>query len=308
MTGQPINLLRPFTLQQAAGRGLTRQDVLTGPYIRVAHGTYLPEPGDDAPVPLIERARAALIHCPPGTVISHHTAGRLMGLRLPSDQRIHVLVPPKAYRSRRTGLAAHHRGRSRDVVEFDGVPCTALPDTLSDLAVQLRLPELVAAVDGALGRRLISVGDLREFALRGRRRGCRSLRQAVELADAASESAMESKTRVLVRLAGYPPPTCQQPVHGASGRGYFLDMGYEQWEVGVEYDGRHHAENSAQYARDQKRREDITLTTWRLVTAVSDDVYVDPAAFLDRLDAAVRAAGGSPPARRPQWSAFFGRS
>lgn len=308
MTARPAVSRGPFSLQQARTIGLTRHDVLSGPYIKVAHGTYVPRQDGGAPIPLAARARAALIHCPPGTVISHHTAARLMNVPVPSDQRIHVAVPGDLHRSRRVAIAAHRLSSDREVVELDGLPCTSLAETLTDLATVLRVPDLVAAVDGALARRLGAVEDLRRYAADRHRRGCRMLRRAVELADTDSGSAMESTTRVLVRLAGYPPPACQHVVHGVSGRGYFLDMGFEQWRVGVEYDGRQHAENSKQYAWDQRRREDITLTGWRLVTAVSDDIYVDPAAFLHRLDATVRAAGGTPPTRRPLWSAYFGRS
>lgn len=308
MTAHQLMAGGPFSLQQARTIGLSRHHVSSGPYIKVAHGTYLPRQDVAAPIPLVARARAALIHCPPGTVLSHHTAARLMNVPVPSDQRIHVAVPGNLHRSRRVAIAAHRLSGDREVVDLEGLPCTSLAETLTDLATVLRLPDLVAAVDGALARRLVDVEDLRRYAANRHRRGCRLLRRAVQLADADSGSAMESTTRVLVRLAGYPPPTCQHVVHGASGRGYFLDMGYEQWRVGVEYDGRQHAENTKQYAWDQRRREDITLMNWRLVTAVSDDVYVDPAAFLSRLDAAVRAAGGTPPARRPSWSAYFGRA
>lgn len=307
MTDQPFSPGGPFTLQQARRLGITRREVLAGPYVRVAHGTYLPARSAGTPITLTARSLAALIHCPPGTVISHHTAGRLLDLPLPPDQRIHVAVPGKAHRSRRIGIAAHRLGRGHEVVEYAGLPCTSARETLIDLAPLLRLPDLVAAVDAALGRRLITAEELRSHAVRRTRRGSRLCRRALDLADGGSASAMESKTRVLVRLAGYPAPTTQRVVHGVTGRGYFLDMGFDQWRVGVEYDGRHHAGNSIQYAWDQRRREDITLTGWRLVTAVSEDVYVDPAAFLDRLDAAVRAAGGTPPERRPAWTAYFGR-
>ncbi len=296
----------PFTLKHASALGITRRDVENGPYVRVSHGTYLPVRDAAKAVDLVARAKAALLHCPDGSVISHHTAGRLLDLQLPADQRIHVAVPGNLHRTRRVGIASHRLSKGHEVTHRQGLPCPSILATLADLSGQLRLPDLVAAIDSALGQRLVTHEAIRQYAAGRQSPGSRNLRHATDLADGDSQSAMESKTRVLAVLGGYPPPTCQLAVRGASGQAYYLDLGFKQWKVGVEYDGRQHAESTSQYAWDQKRREDIALAGWRLVTAVSKDIYVSPAAFLDRLDATVRAAGGTPPNRKLQWSAYFG--
>ena len=268
------------------------------------HGTYLVAAGE---VSTEARARAALACCPPGSVASHYTAARLLGMFVPVDQRIHVAVPGNGYRSRRTGIAAHRLYAGHELIVHRGVPCTDVVATIADLSAVLRLPDMVATIDSALAAKILDLDSLRDVAGRQRRAGVRLLEQAIELADGRSESPMESKTRVLVRLAGYPAPECQLKVIGASGQVYYLDIAWERWKVGTEFDGRQHAESPKQYAWDQRRREDTALPGWFLVTAVSNDIYVAPAGLLDRLDSAVAAAGGRPPARRIEWKAHFGR-
>lgn len=297
-------LTGPFTPMQARQAGVGRRALRSDSYVRVSHGTYLAAAGE---VPMERRAQAALSCCPPGSVVSHHTAARLLGMYVPVDQRIHVAVPGNGYRTRRTGIAAHRLFAGHEVIVHRGVACTDVVATVADLSTVLRLPDLVATIDSALASKLLDLEELRDVAGTRRRAGVRLLEQAIGLADGRSESPMESKSRVLIRLAGYPPPECQLMVVGASGRIYYLDMGWERWKVGAEYDGRQHAESPQQYAWDQRRREDIALPGWLLVTAVSDDLYVAPTGLLDRLDAAVAASGGRPPARRIEWKAHFGR-
>ncbi len=307
MVRQERILTGPFTMRRARDHGFSRHVVRTGPYAKVAQDTYVALRGTADPAPLLVRARAALMHCSAGTAISHHTAGRLLGLHLPPDQRVHVAVPGERYRTRRVGIAAHRLAADHELILVEGLPCTNVLGTLADLAATIRLPDLTAAVDEALGQRLVSVDELRRYALGRARSGSRVLRQALELADRRSGSPMESRTRVLVRLAGYPEPEAQYPVCGGSGQRYYLDMAFPEWKVALEYDGRQHAQDAKQYAWDLRRREDLTLSGWMLVTAVSDDIYVRPTGLLDRLDAAVLAAGGCPPNRRVTWAAYFGR-
>lgn len=304
MTQQRPILAGPFTPKDARDAGIAPRDLRTNLYSRLHHGTYVVAADE---IPIEARVRGALLHCPPGSVASHHTAARLLGLFVPVDQRIHVAVPGNGYRSRRTGIAAHRLSAGHEVVVQRGVACTDVVATIADLAAILRLPDLVATVDSALAAKLLDLEELRDLTGRRRRSGVRLLERAIALADSGSASPMESKTRVLFRMAGYPPPECQLVVIGASGQVYYLDMGWKQWKVGAEFDGRHHAESPQQYAWDQRRREDITLPGWRLVTAVADDIYVAPAGLLDRLDAAVAAGGGQPPHRRIEWQAHFGR-
>lgn len=67
---------RPFRRSEALKAGVTVRE-LTGPkFQKVFHGVYLS--ADRALTPL-ERVKAALHICPPGSYASHHTAAVLWG-------------------------------------------------------------------------------------------------------------------------------------------------------------------------------------------------------------------------------------
>ncbi len=58
----------------------------------------------------------------------------------------------------------------------------------------------------------------------------------IDLADAGSQSAWETWVRYEMLRAGLPRPVTQMPVQ--TDRGLFhTDIGYEQWALGIEFDG-----------------------------------------------------------------------
>ncbi len=72
-------------------------------------------------------------------------------------------------------------------------------------------------------------------------RGLKSLRTALPLVDGGAASPRETALRLLLIDAGLPRPTTQIPV--VEGRGRLvrvLDMGWEEFMVGAEYDGDQH--------------------------------------------------------------------
>jgi very-short-patch-repair endonuclease len=73
----------------------------------------------------------------------------------------------------------------------------------------------------------------------------------------------------LVIEAGYPRPTTQIPVLSADGRRrYYLDMGWEDRRLAVEYDGDHHRHDPKQFAHDIVRSEDLDELCWKRVRVV----------------------------------------
>ena len=65
-------------------------------------------------------------------------------------------------------------------------------------------------------------------------------------------------------------PTTQIPVPGPNGLPrYYLDMGWEDIMVAVEYDGEHHRKNTADYRKDIIRLEYIQSLGWIVVRVVA---------------------------------------
>jgi Protein of unknown function (DUF559) len=103
-------------------------------------------------------------------------------------------------------------------------------------------------------------------------RGIRRLGRILPLVDGGAESPQESRTRLVLIDAGLPAPETQirvlNPYGDFVGR---IDMGWREWLVGVEHDGRQHWTDSAQRAHDIDRDVEFRAEGW-LILRVSNDL------------------------------------
>lgn len=106
------------------------------------------------------------------------------------------------------------------------------------------------------------------------------LKGALALYDAGAQSPKETWLRLLLIRAGYPTPQTQIPVDRGEGLFYYLDMGWEEVMVAVEYDGDHHRSDRPQYVKDIRRSDEIADLGWRRVRVVAED---RPAEILRRV-------------------------
>ena len=74
----------------------------------------------------------------------------------------------------------------------------------------------------------------------------------------------------------------------------------------IEYDGLHHLE-TRQRRLDLRRREELERDGWLFVVLISDDVYTDPVATVERIRWALVERGQSLRKRRlsPEWQRSF---
>src|SRR5690606_16591126 len=122
-------------------------------------------------------------------------------------------------------------------VEVDGLQVTNPTRTALDLARSLPFESAVVAVDGALFERLVDPHELRErlFDIAGTP-GSRSAARVVSFADGRSESAGETRSRVLLHRIGLPPSTLQLPIRSAGGRSLGrVDFAWEEQRVVGEF-------------------------------------------------------------------------
>ncbi|MFE7509611.1 hypothetical protein [Promicromonospora sp. NPDC057488] len=170
-------------------------------------------------------------------VFSHASAALLHGCRVWRNPReTHVYQ-----RYRASGHAAADVSRHSwtlapdDVADAAGLPVTTLERTVVDCARTMHPLEGLVIADSALAQgveREVLLGALDEAG----RRGVLRARLVIELADAGAQSAWETWVRYELLRAGLPRPTTQLPVE--TDRGLFhTDLGYEQWALGIEFDG-----------------------------------------------------------------------
>ena len=185
-----------------------------------------------------------------------------------------------------------HRGllRPDEVTTVGTIGVTTRARTAYDLArFAPSLVEAVVAVDALAvhdpsrsgrehPRRAASVTDRRLLSpggpflpadllfLRNRHLGARNSRrlpEVVALADPLAESPMETRTRLALVLNGLPPPVSQLAVHDTR-HCHYLDLGYPEYRVGIEYDGGDHL-TPERARRDLERQHRLTAIGWTLV-------------------------------------------
>jgi very-short-patch-repair endonuclease len=120
-------------------------------------------------------------------------------------------------------------------------------------------------------------------------RGLRKLEAALELVDAGAQSPRETYLRLLLIQAGLPRPQTQIPVV-TDEETYYLDIGWKDSMVAVEYDGEHHRTDSLQYRKDIRRLEALEQMGWIVIRVVAGD---HPVAILRRVRRALDARESS---------------
>lgn len=150
--------------------------------------------------------------------------------------------------------------------------------TAWDLARRLGLVEAVVAVD-ALAR--VGVPEAPPFSpadLLQRRvdesgaRGCRRLDRVIALANPRAESPMETRLRLLLVLAGLPPPAVQHELCDTWGNVVArFDLAYPEVMLAIEYDGLGHARR--EFTNDDRWRDGATGDHgWHTMRFGHDDV------------------------------------
>ncbi|NUT39681.1 MAG: hypothetical protein HOV86_06785 [Thermoactinospora sp.] len=147
---------------------------------------------------------------------------------------------------------------AREVTLRDGVRVTTQERTALDCARWLPRPEAVAALD-QFARRGIDLEALARQA-----GGHWRQRDTLLMADRGSASPRESWLRVVLVEAWLPPPATQIPVPLGDGRRAYLDLGWEEFKVAVEYDGHEHHSSERDRDHDSQRRDRLRALGWRV--------------------------------------------
>jgi hypothetical protein len=160
---------------------------------------------------------------------------------------------------------------AEEIQQLDGLALTSPERTAFDLGRRGRLDDAVARLDALARATDFKVSAIEELASRHRHAcGLRQLEAALKLVDAGAESPRETLLRLLVIRAGYPRPRTQIPVLSPDGRRwYYLDMGWEDIMLALEYDGDHHRTTRERFAYEIERAEDLHALGWTIVRAAA---------------------------------------
>jgi hypothetical protein len=144
---------------------------------------------------------------------------------------------------------------SDDVIELHGVAVATPQRAAYDLGRYLPRDVAVAHLDALSRATGLAAEDVASLIARHKgARGIRQLRTAIDLMDGGAQSPKETWLRLLLTDAGYPRPTTQIPVIDDWGHTFaYLDMGWDDVMIAVEYDGDQHRTDRIRYAWDVKR-------------------------------------------------------
>jgi len=242
---------------------------------------------------------AYAVNLAPEQLFSHVTAARLLGVPLPwrleSREAIDVWAPE--IQPRGAGVIGH---RSAPVPSFivNGLPVVAPARVWIQLGPLLGQTSLVAAGDYLVQRKqpLASLTDLAQAvdAAVGVR-GVRSLRVALGLVRAGTDSPMETRLRLLLVRAGLPEPVIHHPIFDWTG-GYVgaPDLAYVSERIALEYEGDGHRTDPAVFADDIERRERMQEAGWYVIRVIKGHVFERPGWLIDRVRRQLRERASLP--------------
>lgn len=297
-----LNRTAPFTRTVGRRAGLGWR-ALAGPaYTRLFYGVYVC--ADLLPSVQVLAAAAIEASGDSAATASHHTAALLWGGIVPHSSDVHVTVPAGHTRRRTAGLQVHASDRSTSVRR--GVKVTAAADTFVDMARYLSLVDLVVLGDSLVKAGSVTPKLLCYVASAAQGRGVRLARRAAGLVRAGVDSPMETRTRLLMVLAGLPQPVVNHVLRHDDGEiRRRLDLAYPQARLAIEYDGRQHAESAKQWQGDVRRREELDGDGWRLVVLLAPDIYRTPEHTIGRIRAAMHQCGMHVPPESDEWREHF---
>ncbi|MEN4477562.1 hypothetical protein [Mycolicibacterium cosmeticum] len=147
---------------------------------------------------------------------------------------------------------------------------TAPARTALDLARFLPRDDAVQHLDALARATRVNAAQVLGLAARyPGLRGIRQARTALALMDAGAQSPRETALRLLLVDEGFPRPVTQIAVSDGFNTAY-LDMGWEEPRIGLEYDGRQHHTDRRQWVQDIGRNELIAAQGWINVHVVAE--------------------------------------
>ena len=264
---------QPFVGSEALAGGLVNRHQLRTRYRAVFPDVYLPRESEAS---VQNRIAAAWLWSNREAVIAGLSASALHGAKwISAEDPVELIHPnPRPPAGVVTRRALVHREEVQTIGDWQ---VTTPARTAFDIGRHGNLGSAVARLDALARATRVSPADVLAVAARHPgSRGLRQLESALDLVDRGAESPRETYLRLLLIRGGLPRPTTQIPVYGDDGNVVaYLDMGWPEKLVGIEYDGDHHRSDRRQYLRDIRRRDLVEDLGWRLLRVVAEDHPMD---------------------------------
>lgn len=260
----------PFVGSDAVAAGRLTEAQLRHRYRPIYRGVYVPR---NHKVSLNERILGASLTS--GGVVAGLAASALHGAKWVDDD---IPVEVIAARRPQRGLIVRYDTLAEDEVSMVASnPVTSPARTAFDLARRIPRDEAVERLDALMNACPFDPDDVMLIAKRHPGlHGLPRLRVALPLVDGGAESPRETWLRLQFVDAGLPCPTTQYVVYDEDDR-YVrrLDMVWEEFKVGAEYDGEQHLTSRSQYALDVRVNRVLQRLSWHVIHVIKEDCGAD---------------------------------
>lgn len=257
-----------FLGAEALGDGLPRSELRRW-YRPIFRGVYIPK---NAPPSLRDRTVGAWLTSGRAGVVTGVAASAWHGADWVDDwEPIEILIQE---RRKQVGLVVRmDRVADDEVLTLDGIRVATRARTAFDLGRYLKRAAAMGRLDALMRAAPFEPTEVTALMDRyGPVRGVRQLRRLLPLIDPGAESLKESWLRLLLVDDGFPVPETQIPVVDETGEAFaFVDMGWRELQLAVEYDGDQHRTNRRVYVNDMRRLEKIRRCGWEVIRVINED-------------------------------------
>jgi hypothetical protein len=259
----------PFLGSEALAVGALTPYELRSRYVRLHKDVYVPR---DAALTAVLRAKACWLRSRRRGVLAGFSASALHGSKWIDPTSPAAIIDT----NRRPTPGVHiweEHVEADEIAVVNGMRVSTPARTALDLARHYPTDVAVASIDALMQAVELKMADIELLVNRyGGRRGIKAARAAIELVDCGAQSPKETWLRLLLVRAGFPRPQTQIAVLNEWGWAEaYLDMGWEDIKVAVEYDGDQHRSSRYQYVKDIRRSEMLQRRGWLVVRVIAED-------------------------------------
>lgn len=291
---------RPFHVREARALGVSERRLRGKSWTSVFPRVWVHVDHVMTDVDWIAAARLAM---PERAQLSHLTRLQHLGLDIGGIRPFHFVVSGDLH----IDLADIFLHRTAVLPPLDDVGVTPAAAFVQFCATA-RMIDAIRAGDWLLRNRHMTQVEVGELAARDPwRPGARQVRRVLPLLHGGAASLKESETRAVLVFAGLPVPEVNRDVRDAAGA--FLgrgDLVYLLWKLLIEYEGRQHLRDIAQWNVDIDRYQGFRDDGWRYVQ-VTNEKLDRPMALVSEVYRQLRRCGyaGPAPVFGQRWSSLF---
>lgn len=292
---------RPFARDEALKLGLTSRQLEHRRFTRIHPSVYV-----ETGTVLDEQAslRAAALALGPRAQVSHESRLFLEGFSFGRNQTWHFTIQGDDHIHHLDNVMVHRTVRMP--------PCdrkgVSLEHAFQGILTTRRVIDAVKAGDWLLHHELTSIPRIARAAEREPwRPGAVHVLHVLDLLDSRSASPMESEIRVMMQACGLPVPEINAAIEDADGELLGIgDLVLRAFRLVLEYEGRQHALDTKQFARDIDRYDGFRTNDWDYLQ-ITHEMSARPKQLMTIIHQrlVLRGYGGPSPAFGTQWDALF---